>query len=125
MVEQVEELGAELKARLLFELRILHHRVVHVYGVWTTQKVPLQIAERARRRQRERGRVDPLVNVVGVDLIRRHHQVGPLAAGHHSSGLVKSDGDVPGRSALRQEPAAHLPSFDQNVLFERERVNAA
>src|SRR6516225_1152243 len=62
---------------------------------------------------------------MGVDLIRRHHQVGALAAGHDSSGLVESDGDVPGRAALRQEPAAHLPSFDQNVLFERERVDAA
>ena len=49
------------------------------------------------------GRVGPLVDVAGNDLIRRHHQVGPLAAGHHVSGLVESDGHVPRRAALRRQ----------------------
>src|SRR5215510_7217971 len=65
-----------------------------------------------------------MVNVMGVDLIHRHHQVGPLVA-HCRSGLVKSDYDVPRRAGLRGEPSAHLPSFDQNILFERQRINTA
>ena len=47
MVEEIEELGAELKARLLFDWRFLQQREVRVYGVRTRQKVSLQIAERA------------------------------------------------------------------------------
>ena len=51
VVEKIEELGAELKARLLFDLRLLHQSPVHDYGMGSGQKVSLQIAERARPRQ--------------------------------------------------------------------------
>src|SRR5579864_2912239 len=71
VVEQIEELRAELQADLFLDGRLLHHCVVHVDDAGTGQEVSLQIAERAWRRQRKRGWVGVLGGGAVYDLIRR------------------------------------------------------
>src|SRR5216110_778134 len=145
LVEQVEDLEAELRARAAGQGHVLDERQVGVAESWSDNRVARQIAEvrDARRvvgqRERRRGRAgagdarvahdvagEPLVAdhvAVGVEVRRRDdRRQGPDEVGPHrrEPGDRRNVGDDVQRvPALRLLDDDDLPTFLQPVALER------
>src|SRR6266571_1425677 len=125
VVRQVEHLGAELKRRGSPKGDVFQDREVGRREFWPRQAVPADAAERARRRERERRRIEPLVDVARRDAVQTAagREVRTLPA-CSEPGLIKQ-GRRERRAAGQVQDAAELPALDEPVPFERQGDHTA
>src|SRR5262249_52336700 len=120
MVEKVEELGAELRARGLADLRILDDRKINVVEARPDDHVASQTAE--ARDSHKDGGIEPTVYV--ADDVNRTRNIGPERAGHTVDHAVGGN-DVDRVAALRLDYRSELPALDVPVAFDRQFINRA
>src|SRR5262245_12832478 len=77
VVQQIEELKAQVDAVLFTNLENPGKVGIHREGAWALQAVVTRIAERTQRVQGKRGRIDPH-QAVGVSYVRVSNHVRPV-----------------------------------------------
>src|SRR5512133_674547 len=120
MVEDVEELGAQLHGKYLADLGVLGKREVNVPIARAVNAISAQIAERAVERLLECERVKIAADRVPVRVNRIHcgHQVRTLIE-IESEGIVVGVDDRDRPAALRTRNPVQLPTGTKRM---RQRV---
>src|SRR5687767_3514725 len=77
MIEEVEDLRAELQVQPLRQRRVLHQRRIHVLKTRTLENVAARVSKSSWRRERERRGVEPSFRRA-VRNIRISHDVWPI-----------------------------------------------
>jgi len=112
MIQDVQELGAELQFQTLFDREILEQRVIDVEQARPMQKVAARVAiDVDVLRWKGVRRCIDTVGQVTVSAVRagRVNQVGPSRAAGGGIGSVNRAGDIERQPRLRDEERIHLP----------------
>ena len=125
VIEDIEDLGAELHVQLLAQFSPLHHREVDVPQGGPPQCVAAEISHSAVRLQRKRRGIKPLLRVSSNRIVAvARVQVRPIVEIDSASiGLIKAILHCKGRPGAHRDDRAYLPPIDQLVTMEGEAIN--
>src|SRR5207245_5012584 len=119
VVEDVEELAAELHPELFGNLGVLQHREVQLRQAGTEQRVPSEIAEGTGRLDGEASRIEPSVYLTHVHLASAN-VVGTRRGGRNVAiaQQIKSITDRKRESAVPGHCSGELPALHYTVPVE-------
>src|SRR5215471_2467892 len=115
VIEQVEDVGAELQPRVSNRTDVLDHRQVHVVESRPDHNVTAEIAETVDGD--EHGRIEPLID--GTDDVNRARGIRPYGIGRPVD-AARGRHDVDGISTLTLRDDGQLPPARQHVAGERQ-----
>src|ERR1043165_3377100 len=102
MVEDVEDLRAELEVRRLRNREALVEYQIELLEVWTTQRVARQVAKRSGQRNRERRRIDDAAIVIQVRIDTRNEIWAPHVSRRSAAGSVDHADESDRQGAARK-----------------------
>ena len=113
MVEDIEELRAELQVDSLADPRRLHHGEIGRVRARPDHRIASRVAKRAGRRRHECRRIEPGVRPLGSVVGVAHH-VGPVVARFAASARARAVPEGSDRqTAAQRVDAAQLPACGQ------------